>query len=138
MAQIDGTAGADILIGSGIGTGDDTLRGLQGADTYRFSIGNGIDTVSEESGNASQALVDRLQFMDRSAATFYFSRAGVDLVINPGGLDRVTVAGQYDPANSTRRVEQLTDVNGIVYTLQTGLTCKAIRMSYLMSPTRGI
>jgi peptidoglycan/xylan/chitin deacetylase (PgdA/CDA1 family) len=122
MALIDGTSGADILVGNGPGTGDDTLRGFLGADIYRFSIGNGVDTVSEENGDASQTISDRLQFDERIATRLSFVRTGTDLVITGGNGDRVTVVSQFDTANPSRRVEQLADSTGSIYALLVGLT----------------
>src|SRR3954447_3131366 len=122
MAVINGSSGADLLIGSGPGTGNDTLRGFQGGDTYQFSVGSGIDRVSEENGNTSQSIIDRLHFTDRNATQFFFSRSGTDLVIDAGGGDQVTVVSQFDTANPARRVEQLRDQANLTYTLIAGLT----------------
>ena len=119
MANINGTNANNVLNGSGAGTGDDILRGLLGADTYVFSAGNGIDTVSEE-GNTSATVIDRLRFTDKAAASFSFS--GTDLVIDAGGADRVTVVRQFDATNRSYRVEQMVDSTGLTYSLSTSLT----------------
>ena len=42
---LEGTEGADYLEGR---EGDDTLEGGSGSDTYRFTRGDGIDTIEEE------------------------------------------------------------------------------------------
>ncbi len=122
MALIDGTSGADILNGSGPGTGDDTLRGFQGADIYRFSGIIGLDTVSEENGDSSQTVLDTLHFSDRIASRLSLSRSGTDLIVDKGSGNRVTVASQFDTANPSRRVEQLLDQGNQFYTLATGLS----------------
>jgi Ca2+-binding RTX toxin-like protein len=120
MATISGTTAANVLVSL---PGADTLRGLQGGDTYRFSVGSGVDTVSEE-GDPSQTVLDKLQFTDRNAREFYFSRPATlptDLVITTGGGDQVTVVKQFDTSNPACHVEQLSDVVN-TYTLVTGLT----------------
>ena len=121
MANINGTNANNVLNGSGAGTGDDILHGLLGADTYVFSAGNGNDTVSEE-GDASATVIDKLQFTDKAAASFSFSRSGADLVIDAGGADRVTVVRQFDATNRSYRVEQMVDSTGLTYSLSTSLT----------------
>jgi peptidoglycan/xylan/chitin deacetylase (PgdA/CDA1 family) len=121
MANIVGTNASNILIGSGPETGDDILRGLLGSDTYQFAPGNGNDVVSEE-GDASASIIDRLQFTGRSASSFLFSRSGVDLVIDAGGGDRVTVSRQYDAGAPAFAVERLLDGNSATFRLVAGFT----------------
>ncbi len=46
--RIDGYGDNDIIIG---GTGNDTLIGDSGDDTYIYNLGDGFDTISDNSGN---------------------------------------------------------------------------------------
>lgn len=54
VSYVGGTAGNDTIIGTAVadlvraGAGDDTLRGLQGNDTYVYGIGDGADIVDEQ------------------------------------------------------------------------------------------
>uniref|UniRef100_UPI00247A245A Calx-beta domain-containing protein n=1 Tax=Methylobacterium segetis TaxID=2488750 RepID=UPI00247A245A len=125
MATITGTNSADVLVGSGAGTGNDLLKGLKGADTYQFGVGSGTDIVSEEGGDASQSIIDRLYFTGRKAVQMLFFRSGSDLVIDAGGGDTVTVQGQYDSTSTVKRVEQLKDTGAFEYSLTAGLVGSA-------------
>ncbi|MDR7037745.1 peptidoglycan/xylan/chitin deacetylase (PgdA/CDA1 family) [Methylobacterium sp. BE186] len=125
MATITGTNSADVLVGSRAGTGNDLLKGLKGADTYQFGVGSGTDIVSEEGGDASQSIIDRLYFTGRKAVQMLFYRSGSDLVIDAGGGDTVTVQGQYDSTSTVKRVEQLKDTGAFEYSLTAGLVGSA-------------
>lgn len=54
VSYVGGTAGNDTIVGTAVadlvraGAGDDTLRGLQGNDTYVYGMGDGMDIVDEQ------------------------------------------------------------------------------------------
>lgn len=50
-----GTVNNDTLVGSG---GNDNLYGKSGDDVYRYSLGDGSDTIRDESGAADQLVFD--------------------------------------------------------------------------------
>ncbi|MCW1916968.1 chitobiase/beta-hexosaminidase C-terminal domain-containing protein [Luteolibacter sp. GHJ8] len=56
---LDGGSDADVLNG---GTGDDLLRGSYGSDVYEWDLGDGNDIVTDEPGDSSAGLINRLVF----------------------------------------------------------------------------
>ena len=73
--SIDGSNGADTFEG---GRGNDVLNGLGGNDTYRYSRGDGADTVIEGSVGGTN---DRLVFTNIGSTEVSLSRSGTDLTI---------------------------------------------------------
>ncbi|MBB4112774.1 Ca2+-binding RTX toxin-like protein [Rhizobium sp. BK226] len=73
--SIDGSNGADTFEG---GRGNDVLNGLGGNDTYRYSRGDGADTVIEGSAGGAD---DRLVFANINSTEVTLSRNGTDLTI---------------------------------------------------------
>ncbi|MFG5379913.1 hypothetical protein ACEWPN_01830, partial [Yoonia sp. R2-816] len=57
-----GSNGDDTFLG---GLGNDTLKGGAGADTYRYSLGDGNDTIDDY--DSHYAREDRLVFTDQNA-----------------------------------------------------------------------
>ncbi|MEK6687726.1 MAG: calcium-binding protein, partial [Gemmatimonadota bacterium] len=87
------------------GVGNDTLRGTNYGDTYRFNVGDGADTIQE---NGNYNYTDTLRFGAGIAATdIQASRNGLDFVLaHQNGTDRVTVQGFFaGDANNIERVE---------------------------------
>ncbi|NKL67436.1 calcium-binding protein [Rhizobium leguminosarum] len=73
--SIDGSNGADTFEG---GRGNDLLNGLGGNDTYRYSRGDGADTVIEGSAGGTD---DRLVFTNINSTEVSLTRNGTDLTI---------------------------------------------------------
>ena len=87
---LDGGAGADTLAGS---AGDDTLYGEGGNDTYVFNLGDGRDTIIEDSTVNTEVLRFGPGIV---ASDLTFSKILSDLVIShANGTDQVTVQGWY-------------------------------------------
>ncbi len=109
-----GNAGNDVLNGGdgsdhiNGGAGDDTIRGGasngdylsgdSGNDTYLFSTGDGVDTISNYDTNT--ASLDVVYFEDVSIEDLWFSRSGNHLEITVAGTDdRVRIANWYSNTN---------------------------------------
>ena len=100
--RLAGSGGNDVLEG---GAGDDLLLGGRGADTYRYSAGDGADTISEL-GPPKEA--DRLVFTGGvTADRLWLEQRGDDLVFRvTGSDDSVTIEGWYlDDSHRVERVE---------------------------------
>ena len=99
---LHGGAGNDRLYDSGNsndvlwgGAGDDRLEGGTGDDTYIFQRGDGVDTITEQSGNDSILFGEGVDFAD-----IWFARSGNDLVIDVlGSEDRVKISSWFTNAN---------------------------------------
>lgn len=115
MSNITGTSAADLLVST---SEDDLLRGLLGADVYKFSPGSGIDSVADN-GDASALVADALRFSQRSIEDLVFLRSGLNLVIAANDAS-VTVLRQYDPANPRFHIELLFAGTGPAYTILPG------------------
>jgi Ca2+-binding RTX toxin-like protein len=94
-----GEDGNDILFG---GVGDDQLIGGQGSDLYVFSIGDGKDTIKEEVTDlASLNYQNFIYFTFDPNLTRDVSRDGLDLIIQYGIDDQVTVKDYYKVRNTS-------------------------------------
>ena len=91
--------GADILEG---GAGNDTLNGGGMGDMYVFNRGDGMDTIQDSGADGSR---NTIVFKFAASEVRKVSRNGVDLVIEFGSTDSVTVQGFY-----------ATDATGMGYT----------------------
>ncbi|WP_302479642.1 calcium-binding protein, partial [Ruegeria arenilitoris] len=118
--------GDDVVLGSNYddtfhgGVGNDTLKGGAGSDTYIYSLGNGNDTINDNSSNGT----DRLIFTDVNADDVTFSQnAGKDLVITLSNGETVTITDHFD--NSKEQVELIEFADGTVLDLA-GITAKSI------------
>jgi Ca2+-binding RTX toxin-like protein len=114
-----GYAGDDVLIG---GTGNDYFYGGAGNDTYKFSVGDGVDTIYEESGTADTILMGA----GITAANIRFEKSTYDLNIYYGTSDKITLSYQfYDDmtgGSSYDEVETLKFSDGSTINLKSGLT----------------
>lgn len=82
--SLNGDAGDDLLIG---GLGNDSLYGGAGNDSYQFTKGDGVDTVSDNSGT------NNLRFMDTAVSGITIDGSGSNgFRINYGTGDSVTVS----------------------------------------------
>jgi len=88
---LSGLAGNDTLEGK---AGNDALTGGDGADIYRFSAGDGSDTINNV---AADGAIDRLVFTNITRVQLSFSRVGDDLVITRSAVptDTVRVTGWF-------------------------------------------
>ncbi len=84
--------GNDILEG---GPGNDLLKGYNGNDTYRFSLGCGLDTITEDGVSGG---TDTIVFTsDVAEANVILSRSadGTDLIIRISADDVITVTDNF-------------------------------------------
>jgi len=104
---IIGTSWSETLVG---GIGNDTLTGAAGSDTYRYSLGDGADTIIEQGAGS-----DTLAFgagIARSSLQFTRATNGSgDLVITVTGGGSITVKGQFS-GSETDGVELITLADG--------------------------
>lgn len=96
------------------GTGNDTMIGGDGADTYRYERGDGSDLIADY---GASWVTDRLAFgSDIVRADLADSRMGQDLVLtvrdaaNPESTDRIRVRDWF--AGDSYRIERLEFSNG--------------------------
>ena len=93
---LNGNSGNDLIIG---GVGNDTLQGGTGNDTYRFSLGDGQDSILD---NGSGSDVDTLLFapgINASSIVVTQTNTGHDLLLSiTGSTDTVTLKTQQDTA----------------------------------------
>ena len=75
------------------GAGNDTMIGGHNADTYRFNLGDGADTISDYQSHAQSGINDRIVFgVGIAAADIRVSHSGSDMVLaHVNGRDRITV-----------------------------------------------
>ena len=101
------------------GTGNDTLRGTALADTYRFNLGDGHDTLTEvEMSGQPAGQVDVLEFGPGIVAgDIQVLRQGSDLVLaHTNGVDRFTVKSWYTTQGSTaNQLEQVRFADGTTW-----------------------
>lgn len=99
---LDGLSGNDILTG---GSGNDLLEGGAGSDTYRFSRGDGQDSIWESDttvGNQDVVSFDSTVAYDQ----LWFKRVGNNLEVSViGTTDKLTVSNWY--VSSQWHVEQV-------------------------------
>jgi Ca2+-binding RTX toxin-like protein len=104
--RLSGGDGNDLLDG---GLGNDSLCGGSGDDTYRFSLGNGTDTINDAGPDGA---TDTVIFTGTvSGETVAFFRNGSDLSITYGGADYITVLNQDDAG-----IEKVQFGNGLYLT----------------------
>jgi Ca2+-binding RTX toxin-like protein len=108
---ITGNRGDNILTG---GRGNDTIIGQAGNDTYRFSRGDGIDTIIDS--DATQGNIDVLELSGIHQQNLWFRHVGDDLQINVmGTADQIVVKGWYGTGaqESTGRIERIKTADGL-------------------------
>ncbi len=99
----------DTLIG---GAGNDRLYGSTGADTYRFTVGDGQDIISEYDASGS---VDQIIFGPGiTPAGMSYTQTGNDLILAYAAGDQVTVSGWF--VNDYYKMEQIVFDDGTVLT----------------------
>lgn len=109
---LDGGQGNDVLIG---GVGNDYLDGNFGDDIYRFSYGDGADTIAAGTGGNDLIEFDSSVF----SKSFSFQQAARDLVISYSNTDKITISDLFDILtgemnNSTVKSIQFSD--GVTWT----------------------
>ncbi|WP_459724434.1 calcium-binding protein, partial [Sideroxyarcus sp. TK5] len=100
------------------GTGNDVLNGSGGSDTYRYSLGDGSDTINETAHNeqnATDTAIDKIELGAGIATTdVTLVRSGNNLLLqfaNAG--DQITIANWYGSTGA--RIEQLVFADGTVW-----------------------
>ena len=86
--SLEGEAGDDVLVG---GAGDDQLLGGGGADTYRFNLGDGIDSISDPNSIGEESRVVFGPGISSSSLTLATSFGQV--IVRPGTADEGTKNG---------------------------------------------
>jgi Ca2+-binding RTX toxin-like protein len=110
-----GSSGDDILVG---GLGNDTLSGGTGNDVYKFSLGDGQDTINNYDSSGS---VDVLELQEGIAlADVRLRRVGNDLVVLVGeDGDKVTVTNCfYNEGNSTYKLGMVRFFDGTTWSFE--------------------
>ncbi|MBO9399165.1 calcium-binding protein, partial [Shimia sp. R9_2] len=103
------------------GTGNDTLNGGDGADTYRYTLGDGNDVITDFSYFSDN---DRIVLTDQDAADVTFlQNDDHDLVITMSNGDTLTVIDHF--ANIQEDMEEIEFADGTVLDLA-GITAKSI------------
>lgn len=107
-----GGAGNDVLTG---GSGADMLFGGSGADVYIYNLGDGSDTLIDDSGGTKGG--DELRFgAGISADSVGFERANGDLILTLAhSPDRLTLRGWLAGASSSNQIETLRFADGTVW-----------------------
>jgi trimeric autotransporter adhesin len=135
--QLYGNEGNDTLSSDAVstggsayegGTGNDIITGGQQNDTYRFSIGDGQDTITD-AGLAG--FTDTISFgTGITSSNLQFSRVGNNLLISVNGsADTITVNSWY--SSTLNQIELISFANGTslsasqIQTLTSGLTLRA-------------
>lgn len=108
---LSGSTGNDILVG---GAGADTLDGGTGADTYRFSRGDGADTISTTSATNE----DTLEFgATITPADVVFTKgSGSAMVLKINGTTDQLTFGQWFTSD-TYKINSMKFADGTVWTL---------------------
>ena len=97
-----GYSSDDVLVG---GQGQDSLSGGSGDDVYRFSKGDGGDSVYDASGH------DQIEFTDVDANEVVVRREGDHLRITiPSSGDSVLVEHQFDNTDTSAQITSLETV----------------------------
>jgi Ca2+-binding RTX toxin-like protein len=96
------------------GTGNDTLNGTYGADTYLFNVGDGVDTIYELSGDSTDRLVFGAGIAEGDIVA---SRVGSNMVFtHVNGTDKVIVTNWFVGAGTTAyQIERVEFANGTVW-----------------------
>ncbi|MGA0608934.1 calcium-binding protein [Caldimonas sp. KR1-144] len=101
------------------GTGNDVMRGGHNADTYRFNLGDGQDSITDQQWYKTGGFfTDRLVFgagIDPSDITV--TRSGNHLVFShANGSDQVTVQSWFAKTDGEFFIEQVAFADGTVWT----------------------
>ncbi|MGD8913320.1 MAG: calcium-binding protein, partial [Candidatus Thiodiazotropha sp.] len=107
---LNGLAGDDILIG---GSGNDQLEGDGGNDIYRFSSGDGQDTIVDAYG------LNAIEYIDLASTQIDATRLGDDLILTDlEGGGQVTVMDQYTGtsiSSSANTIQEIHFADGVVW-----------------------
>ena len=107
-----GSEGDDTLIGGG---GDDTLGGHFGNDTYVFATGAGVDFLYD--WDTTPGNTDVLRFLDvmSTELTVIKPENSLNLVINYGTADQITVLNYFKDSAPGQKIEQIQFSDGVVW-----------------------
>jgi Ca2+-binding RTX toxin-like protein len=114
--SLNGNYDNDTLIG---GHGNDTLNGgssdytgASGSDTYRFSKGDGVDTIIDYDTKWNGT--DTIEFTDVASTEVVLLNTGNDLVVQYGSGDKITVFNNYN-RGSSYGIEQMKFSDGVIW-----------------------
>ncbi|MBI5329538.1 MAG: putative Ig domain-containing protein, partial [Betaproteobacteria bacterium] len=109
--QITGGYGLDFFVG---GAGNDRISGRGGSDTYFFNLGDGTDTIIEESGIGYQSPFDVLKFGPGiHPEDITAKRIGLDLELrHRNGSDKVILSGWYQTIDGQYKLERVDFTDG--------------------------
>ena len=118
---IDGGTGNDTLLGSDGddtligGAGDDTLGGHIGNDTYVFAKGAGVDFLYD--WDTTPGNTDVVRFLDVKATelTVIKRENSVNLVLNYGMADQITVLNYFKDSAPGQKIEQIQFSDGEIW-----------------------
>ncbi len=86
---------SDILIG---GKDNDILSGGNGCDVYRFTKGDGNDSINES--DATKGIIDTVEFLDvASTELMALQLSGCDLILQYGASDQLSVKNYFSNPN---------------------------------------
>ncbi|MDR9838196.1 calcium-binding protein [Herbaspirillum huttiense] len=108
---ITGNRGDNVLTG---GRGNDTLIGQAGNDTYRFTRGDGTDTIVDSDMTVGN--IDVLELSDIHQQNLWFRHVGDDLQINVmGTADQIVVKGWYGSGagDGAGHIERIKTADGL-------------------------
>ncbi|HOG16695.1 MAG TPA: calcium-binding protein [Syntrophales bacterium] len=107
----------DLLAG---GTGNDALNGGAGQDTYRFDLGDGIDTITDAGSDSGNE--DKIAFgedVNKNGIAIYSD--GTNLTVAYGETDRLVVSSQFSSSYGIEKMQSAdglfltnADINGII------------------------
>lgn len=104
------------------GEGDDLLNGSSGANVYKFLMGSGSDTISDDGWDQTE--VDVIQFEVQSSDITGIERRGENLLLTYGMSDSITVLDQFrriyqedGSISESHVVEQISFADGTTWSL---------------------
>jgi Ca2+-binding RTX toxin-like protein len=113
---LQGSSGADTIVG---GTGNDASFGGQGDDVYVFNIGDGRDTISDQSDRQTGGGFDCVRFgegIDPEDVEVTTTNDGRDFVLTIGTTgDAITITNGAS-ASQNFWIEEIRFANGVVWT----------------------
>ena len=129
---LTGNLGDNVLTG---GLGADWLEGGEGSDTYRFTRGDGQDTIIDTDQFIGQTDRDRIVIRGARANQLWLTQEGDDLLIQlVGTTDQITVQDWF--GQSTHHIEEIYSQDGQILD-ESGILTLVDAMSMMTPPALG-